>query len=234
MPAEAGQGEGESGRGTWFAFAFLLLPVAVYLFVSVQSRINIGHRHILVIYPFLYVLCGSLALWWMKWTPNVRRWTAAIAPVALAVNTLVVFAPPWRPQVVAPHFLAYFNELAGGPRNGHKHLVDSNLDWGQGLKALKRWLEERGIHEPINLCYFGTASPRWYVGPHINLPGTYDFAPSVDFDQARVPGYLAISATNLEGAHFSEEGRARWRQFLASARLVDVIGYSIFIFQVAP
>ncbi|MCS7179706.1 MAG: hypothetical protein N0A03_10680, partial [Anaerolineae bacterium] len=39
-----------------------------------------------------------------------------------------------------PHYLAFFNELAGGPYGGHHYLVDSNLDWGQSFKALKEWL----------------------------------------------------------------------------------------------
>jgi hypothetical protein len=40
---------------------------------------------------------------------------------------------------VYPHELAYFNELAGGPRNGHKHLLHSNLDWGQDLLRAAEW-----------------------------------------------------------------------------------------------
>src|SRR5206468_11421522 len=81
---------------------------------------------------------------------------------AAALSALVVFAPPWRPQPTYPDFLAYFNEAAGGPRGGSRALVDSDLDWGQGLKSLSSWLAERGIAEPVNLCYFGTAEPRFY------------------------------------------------------------------------
>lgn len=201
--------------------AFLLMPVAIYLFISVRSRINIGHRHILLIYPFLYVLCGCLAFVWMKWKPSARRWSVIAALVVLLLGL----------ATAAPHFLTYFNQLAGGPRSGHRHLVDSNLDWGQGLVALRRWLDARGIDEPIHLCYFGVAAPRYYIGPHINLPGTFEFAPSVDFTEARLPGYIAISATNLEGAYFSEEGRAKWRKFLENATLVDIVGNSIFVYR---
>jgi 4-amino-4-deoxy-L-arabinose transferase-like glycosyltransferase len=211
--------------------AFLLLPAAIFFAVCVWTRLNIGHRHILPIYPFLFVLCGSLALEWRNWKPSMRRATAAIALTIVALGSVVVFAPPWRPAVVFPHYLAYFNELAGGPRNGYKQLVDSNLDWGQGLKELKAWLERNGITEPINLCYFGVTDARYYGFPHVNLPGTFDTAPSVNFDQARIPGYVAISATHLQGLYFSEEGRAAWREFLANASLVDTIGYSIFIYR---
>lgn len=38
-----------------------------------------------------------------------------------------------------PHQLAYFNESVGGPENGHKHLLGSNLDWGQDLLFVGEW-----------------------------------------------------------------------------------------------
>jgi hypothetical protein len=215
----------------WADFAFVLIPPAIFFAVCVWTRLNIGHRHILPIYPFLFVLCGSLALEWQKWQPRVQQRTAVVALALIVISSVLVFAPPWRPAVVFPHYLAYFNELAGGPRNGYKNLVDSNLDWGQDLKGLKSWLERKGVAEPINLCYFGVTDARHYGFPHVNLPGTFDTAPSVTFEEARVPGYVAISATHLQGLYFSEEGRAAWRKFLANATLVDTIGYSIFIYR---
>lgn len=201
--------------------AFLLIPVAIYLFISVRSRINIGHRHILLIYPFLHVLCGCLAVESKKWKPSAQRWGAVTALVCLWLSL----------ATAAPQFLTYFNQFAGGPRHGHRHLVDSNLDWGQGLVALRRWLDARGSEEPIHLCYFGTAEPRYHIGPHLNLPGTFEYAPSVDFAQARLPGLVIISATNLEGANFSEEGRARWTIFLQNATLVEVVANSLFVYR---
>jgi hypothetical protein len=75
------------------------------------------------------------------------------------------------------------------------------------------------------------ADARFYQFPHLHLPGTYDTAPSIPFEQARRPGYLALSATHLQGLYFSEAGRAAWKTFLANATLVDKIGYSIFIYR---
>ena len=43
---------------------------------------------------------------------------------------------------VYPHFTAFFNRAAGGPANGPRYLLDSNLDWGQDVKKLKAWLAE--------------------------------------------------------------------------------------------
>ena len=221
------RGRGPSRR----ALVFLLVPVLLYLAISMRSDLNIGHRHLLAIYPFLYVLCGSLAEPWGRLTPRPRRLSAWIALAAIVLGSFVVFAPPWRPAAVLPNDLAYFNEIAGGPRNGSALLVDSNLDWGQGLRALKGWLSRRGIEEPVRLCYFGTADPRYYGIAHVNLPGGYMFAPQVPFEQARGPGYIAVSATNLRGAYYSPQMRYELAEYLKGARLVDTAGYSIFIYR---
>lgn len=223
--------------------AFLLVPVAVYYAVSLNSSLNIGHRHLLPVYPFLFVLTGGLGREWASWRsgdgrrsrrPSKRLLAAGGTVAAVVLGSLVVFAPPWRPALVYPHYLAYFNELAGGPRNGYKRLVDSNLDWGQDLKRLAEWARKNNIQDPINLCYFGMADPRYHGVVSINMPGGYWLAPQRPFDSARLPGYVAISATNLQGVYYAPEGRAQWRKFLRGATYIDAIGYSIFIYWVKP
>jgi hypothetical protein len=52
---------------------------------------------------------------------------------------------------VYPHQLAYFNELAGGPENGHKHLLGTNLDWGQNWLYLKDWTAHQMVHAPLKV-----------------------------------------------------------------------------------
>ena len=108
---------------------FLLVPAAVYLLVALLSHLGIGIRHLLPMYPFLYVLCGILG----------ARFFAAAA--AAAVSCLVVFAP-FNPMW--GRHLSYFNELAGGPARGWKILSDSNVDWGQDLPRLRSWLAAHG------------------------------------------------------------------------------------------
>jgi hypothetical protein len=98
--------------------------------------LNIGHRHILPIYPVLIVMISSLVPWAVRQRIFVKGGLAVMAGW-LFVSSVGTF----------PHYLAYFNELVGGPENGYKYLVDSNLDWGQDLKGLKRYLERHGIHE---------------------------------------------------------------------------------------
>jgi hypothetical protein len=223
--------------------AFLLLPVAICMVALIPSRMNIGHRHLLLIYPFLYVLAGGVA-------NELRRGTQATWPLpaaitVIAISSSVVFYPPWRPQIIFPHYLAYFNELAGGPRNGWRSLADSNIDWGQDLKGLKQWLDQNEIRDPIYLSYFGTADPRYYQIIHKPVPsalGAYaltgplredPYEATRRFQSGLVPGdYIAISAHNVLGVRLSAGAREIWRTVLNRCTLIDRVGYSIFIYKV--
>src|SRR5204863_295141 len=81
---------------------------------------------------------------------------------------------------------------------GAQYLVDSNLDWGQDLKPLKRWMDRQGVAE-VNLAYFGTADPAYYGIRCTYLNGSPSFVPSASIHAPRLPGYVAISATLLNG-----------------------------------
>ena len=100
----------------------LALPPLLYFAFSMSSGINIGMRHILPVYPFLYV--GAAA--WLSSRPN---WRPGLA--VLAALTALQIAECAR---ITPDYLAFFNELAGGPGRGPEYLVDSNIDWGQDVK----------------------------------------------------------------------------------------------------
>jgi hypothetical protein len=130
---------------------------------------------------------------------------------------------------VSPYYLTYFNEVAGGPAGGARWLTDSNLDWGQALRILPDWLRARGI-DRVNLCYFGTADPATYDLRHVPLPGCTTYREPAA--EPRLPGYVAISATHLTGAHFSPELRAWYRNLLADARLIGVAGHAIHVYEV--
>src|ERR1700736_169826 len=231
---------------TW-QIAFLACQIAVYyLSVSIFTNLNIGHRHLLPIYPFLYVFCGVLGAHWMRLRPALQRLSAGIAITAVVISCQFVFYPFWCPARIHPHYLAYFNEIAGGPRNGYKNLVDSNLDWGQELKNLQRWLDQRKIEEPIWLSYFGTADPNWHQIRHRNVPrelggylfesSAYASVPTKDATDKFVgdlrPGqYIAISATNLSGVYLGDRARDVWRRILDNSTFVDQIGYSLFVYR---
>ena len=180
---------GDGGPALYEAIPFLAL-IAVYLVVALVQDLNIGHRHILPIYPAIYVLAGSAACLWRArafWS----RAAILLLLLAYAADSCVAY----------PDFLAYFSPLAGGSSEGYKHLVDSSLDWGMDLPGLKQWLDKNnpGHRERVYLAYFGTDSPAYYGIQCKRLPGFFDWRPREVY--ALEPGIYAISATLLQSVY---------------------------------
>jgi hypothetical protein len=204
---------------SWRTQAFVWLPVLVYLALTLVRNITIGHRHLLPIYPFLFVAAGRCA--------------SLVSGRTLKVALGLLLA--WYASGAArihPHYLAYFNEAAGGPANGYRLLVDSNLDWGQDLKGLKAWMDATGTGA-IKLSYFGTADPAYYgIGGEL-LPGYMAPRPRAFTRDVRPGDVVAVSATNLQGVYLDPEDRPLMERFRTRAPLAQV-GYSILIYRAGP
>jgi 4-amino-4-deoxy-L-arabinose transferase-like glycosyltransferase len=145
----------------WREILFLSLPPSLYFCISMTSKLNIGVRHILLVFIFLLVLAGGAA--WSLICKD-RRW-------AWLIGALILFHVISSLRAFPTSYIAYANELWGGPANIHKYLTDSTTDWGQQLKAVKRYVDERGIQQ----CWFAyTAEPaipfRAYGIPCKTLP----------------------------------------------------------------
>lgn len=189
----------EAARGARWEGLLPLTPLLDLLLVygasSILSHLNIGHRHILPIYPVLFILAGALG----RFLIPPLRWGA------LAVAALVVWHVA-ESVSVAPHYLAYFNELAGGPAQGHNHLVDSSLDWGQDLPGLKAWLDaNQRPGETAYLAYFGTGDPGYYGIKAKRLAfinGFHEDEPYIPLG----PGLYCIGATMLEQVYSLYKG----------------------------
>lgn len=183
----------------------LLALFGLYWAISLPSHLNIGHRHLLPIYPVLYIFCGSLG-WAMTATFEKSRTAGSI--VALLIAGLLA----WQTKVVTtiyPDFLAYFSPLVGGPSQGYKHLVDSSLDWGQDLPGLRKWLDAHNAdNEPVYLSYFGTGEPDYYGIKAIRILMLPNFDRSAPSWYSFEPGIYAISATMLQHVYWPE--RASW------------------------
>ncbi|MDY7041820.1 MAG: hypothetical protein SVX38_13265, partial [Chloroflexota bacterium] len=153
-------------------------------------------------------------------------------PVLKAVSALLAVWYLASALFIYPDYLAYFNELAGGPANSYRWLVDSNLDWGQDLPALRRYVEARGLTE-LYLSWFGSARPDHYDISYRPLPGYplhQGHAEEFAFNPYHpAPGTYAISATNLQGVALRDRDTFTWfHQRQPTAR----IGYSIFVYEV--
>ena len=209
--------------GAWLGFKrsrkdylWLILPPAVFFAVALTARVQIGYRHIMPVMPFLAVLAG-LALARLT---ELKKGAWLVAAL-LALNAASVLR-------AHPYYLAYFNEPAGGPANGYKLLVDSNLDWGQDVKGLADYLKSRG-NPPVIFSYFGVARPESYGIDYVPL----GIVSNVDLGGTGVQVcgmkeiLLAVSATNLQGTYFPDKETFSW---LKSRRPVFTAGYSVFVY----
>lgn len=183
--------------GDLTAVAPLLVLFIIYGGATLASHVNIGHRHILPLYPMLFILAGGLA------APGLLvRGRRGVLCTLLIAGQLLAHAG------VAPHYLAFFNTLAGGPANGHRLLVDSSLDWGQDLPGLAQWLREHNTGtaaQPLFLSYFGSGEPKYYGIRAVALPYVNGFKlPHPWYEPGA--GVYCISATMLSQVYSPVRG----------------------------
>lgn len=167
-------------RKGWKDAAFLLLPMLVHVGAMASTGVNIGVRHVLLFYPCAAV-AGSAVL-------------AGGLPKNKIVIALIGACAAWQVYGAArihPHYLAYFNEIAGGPAGGPQYLIDSNIDWGQDDRLLREFIAGEADTVLVN-------------------PGA--FSPSV--------GTIAVNVNSLRGIFRGDDTAYGWlRRFEPDERL---------------
>ena len=175
-------------RSLAYRAAPLILFFIVYWIMAVKMTLNLGHRHILPVYPAFYVFAAAATLWLAS---RAGRMVALVLGLAVVLHA-------FDSVTARPFYLSYFQPLTGGPEKAYHYFVESSLDWGQGLPDLKTWLAEkqqRGDPLPVFLTYFGADSPRNYdlavtrFGDEMNDSGERFFPAQVR------GGWFVISAT---------------------------------------
>jgi len=195
--------------------------IVLYWLTSLTSNLNIGVRHLLPVLPFTILLVSAVILRLLK-EPFLK--------LKYAFLGILIFWQAFSVISIYPHFLSYFNELAGGPDQGYIYTVDSNLDWGQDLKRLKNWVDEKGI-DKIYVDYFGGGDAEYYLKEkYTPWWGTKD---PQELPQG---SYLAISATFLQGGRGEPapgfDQPAGYYRWLNKYTPVTKIGYSIFVYYI--
>jgi 4-amino-4-deoxy-L-arabinose transferase-like glycosyltransferase len=199
---------------------FLTVPVIFYLIVALTVGMNIGVRHILVVYVFLYVLIGG-ATWAL--IRRSRKWIYVVGLFLLVHVASSVMA--------FPNYIPYSNEFWGGPSQTHKYLTDSNSDWGQQLKSVKQYLDQRGVKE----CWFlyfaaGVVEPSYYGIPCKPLPTINTLWLNIPIDVPNsIDGPVLISASNLSGVEFGPGTLDPYGQFKLF-KPTAVIDQGVFVF----
>lgn len=204
-----------------YAMVRLLIPAGLFLAVAMHSSMNIGVRHILPIYPLLYC-CGAYALVFVAHQRRAWVWAGA-ALLAFQIGTSVA---------AAPAYIAYANELWGGPRHVHRYLSDSNSDWGQQLKDAGAYLREHHITDcwiaytaegTVDRNYYGvpckplpTAASLWWFQEPMHVP-----------DEIR--GTVLVSDDMLSGV--DDEGAVHPYSAFRQIKPVAVLQGGLFVYQ---
>jgi hypothetical protein len=198
--------------------AFLIVPPVVFFLLASFSRVNVGVRAVYPFVPFLYLLAAGLAV------PGAARVLRGVV-LAICIAWCIVSA-----HGAGPREITYFNEFVASGE-GLKYLADSNLDWGQGLPALKEWMDANGV-ETVYLGYFGTDRPEAHGIRNRRLPGYGLVGPPRD--EPIPPGasrhIVAVSTNHLLGLFLKDTETYAW---LRERPPLAVPGGCIHVFDVS-
>ena len=164
-----------------------------------RANLQIGMRYLLPVYPLIFIIASIFIVELFK-----SKLIYKVMGIALILWSILIQVLIW------PHYLSYFNEFAGGPDNGWKYLRDSNIDWGQDLKAVKDYMQENNIDE-VTLSYYGEVDPSLYGIDFRHIPPEEVKTPSKTV--------YAVSVQNLDNLE--------WTKIYEPSQKA---GYSIFIY----
>jgi hypothetical protein len=165
------------GRGRLAA----VVAVGFLALASLASSRNYGVRYLLPVAPAAIAWASALA----EGPTRARR----LALLGLAGMAAAMAASH-------PHELTYFNVLGGGSTGGRRILSDSNLDWGQGARALARLQAARPEMRDLTLYYFGEADPSPYgVSGRVYVVDAGADHPALPARLSASTAYLAVSAS---------------------------------------
>ena len=184
----------------------VILPgLVLFIFVSSQDGFSIHPRYIIPALPFAYIWISKLGQSFTK-----KQYVLSIMTTVLLIwvvgSSLYHF----------PHSMSYFNELIGGPKNGPKHLLGSNIDWGQNSYFLQKWYHKHPEARPIKIVYSSTESlDRLGIKDNQQPPNEPE------------PGWFALGVNELYSSSKQYEYFKRFKP-------ADMIGYSIYIYHITP
>jgi len=210
--------------------AFLFLPPAILFLTYSLFSDNLGFRYMIPALPFLHLAGGAGLAFLLKEGGPWRKACAVVLVLWMVVAGTAIY----------PDHLSYFNEMAcavkapslldveGGWRCGPLWLDDSNVDWGQGMKQLRAWLQTHPSPQPLRLGYFGSIGPEFYgiEAPSVRVE---------DLLKPLAPGRYALSAHIVARAigrlreQFGD-GPGNW---LLHARPIAVVGHAYYVYDIS-
>jgi len=207
-------------------FLVLLAPAGIYALMAIFASINIGIRHLLPVFPFLFILGGALLDRLLRARRNHR--------LAVALVVVVIGACAAEAVRAYPNYIPYMNQFASR-RPAWEYLSDSNVEWGDDAGAVAKYLKERGETRVRASFLGGSVLLPLYGVEYIDLLST----PGTPLPETR---YVALGASFLNGSTvpgWSEgsgrETKEQQRSFFADYRNRTpeaVFGGSIYLYRV--
>ena len=196
----------------------LIIFAAVYSYKSISSNLNIGLRHFMpVVFAVSALTARGTAIFWSEKVFKKIK----MAHIAFVMLTIILIST----IISFPHYLSYYNILAGGTDNGYKIATDSNYDWGQDIKRLGKWVRDNNV-EKIYVHLFSANKLDYYLDDkQIWFNIERDGLPSSG-------SYLAVSAQELQNNIYNQNLPENKKYSQLENNLMARIGKSIFIFKI--
>jgi hypothetical protein len=192
-------------RPWWDELVLALPALALFALVSSQTGFNHHVRYVLPCLPYLAVSCGKVGMLWL-----MTGRSCCIRGARLFVGICLSWGFG-SCVMIHPHYISYFNEVAGGPDGGYRYLGYSNIDWGQDLFRLKEWFIAHPEARPLHLAYFGLVDAHLEgIDYELPAPGPRPSGSGkrgLDQEFGPFPGWYAISVNYLQGLPYSARGR---------------------------
>ncbi|HLN26334.1 MAG TPA: glycosyltransferase family 39 protein [Gemmataceae bacterium] len=189
----------------------LLSPgIVLFVFVSLQTGFSRHFRYVLPAYPFLVIWISSIA-------PAIGRLPWALGALARVSVIWIIASCLW----IYPHSMSYFNEIVGGPTNGHFYLLDSTIDWGQDVFYLKRWCEKHPEARPLRVLFTNAFS-----GDLLNGTGEQRTVQLEPAKCAPMAGWYALSVHRIHDRTDDYSYFLRFKPFAMA-------GYSFYIYHIS-
>lgn len=212
------------GKYVRFRDECILLGPAIVIFVLVSSQTGFNRylRYVVPAFPFVFIFVSKVA----RSIELRQRRIAALAVLALAasiVSSLFTY----------PHSLSYFNMVVRGPRAGHAHLLDGNIDWGQDLLRLRWWIDAHPEVSEIGVAYFGLADIETAGIEAESVPWgpVGEKCGEALAEHGPQPGWYAVSINHIRGYRRYRNYRPYYKYF-REFRPVAMAGYSIYIYHI--
>ena len=196
-----------------------LIVSAVAAVLVLYARTTIGVRLAMFAFPFVYLMMAEPVEYFVARS----RMTRAMVYIFAAAAILPIL-------LEYPDYIAYFNSVSGGPDNGYAYLSDSNIDWGQDLPGLRRYMEDNGVKN-IKLAYFGRGWIEMYGINYTALPnnqGKFSGEARVKIRCGPTNGLIAVSVTAITGQY----GRPGCYGWLRDVKPSYNIGHSILVYNI--